>query len=101
MLDSWTEISSGWIWLGVTLVASGLLIMSSIRKPHKEVRLNDTTTYVEQADGSRIVTQTTLAHPVHHSGVGESKVGGTTKSPADQVRERMEQAARQLRGDEG
>ncbi len=47
-----------------------------------EIRLNDTTTYREQPDGSRVVTQTTLAKPVRVSGVGVT--GGA--APAGEYR---------------
>lgn len=51
-----------------------------------EIRISDTMTYRQQPDGSRIVTQTTLAKPVRiGSALGSSGVGGATtlKPPAD------------------
>ena len=94
MLEAWTPISSGWIWAGVTFVGVLGLVFSFWwdRKQKKnrlgpEIRLNDTTTYREQPDGSRVVTQTTLAKPVRISGIGETNVGGsvqiTTKRESD------------------
>ena len=57
-----------------------------------EVRIDDTTTYREQQDGSRIVTRTTLAKAVRISGHGTATFQAfptaelTVMKPADQER---------------
>ena len=100
-VDWLTDDFPGWIWGIVFLVALAILLgmywqdwrRGSFRRKETdalgpEIRLNDTTTYREQPDGSRIVTQTTLAKAVRIEGtVGETKVGGRAKpgrAPEDQ-----------------
>jgi len=77
MLDAWTTIHSGLIWAGVSVVALiGLgWLHCRERKTNlgPEIRLDDTTTYREQPDGSRVVTKTTLAKPVRISGEGAAQ----------------------------
>ncbi len=88
MMDIFTAHWSVGIWIAVivlALVGMGVCVwIDRKRKPKSvlgpEVRLNDTTTYREQPDGSRIVTQTTLAKPMrlagrmHVTGTGTDKV---------------------------
>ncbi len=70
-----------WMWWSI---AGGIVVLWIVvewfhrrRKRGPEIRLNDTTTYREQKDGSRIVTQTTLAKPVRISGIGTTEGGGS------------------------
>ena len=76
---------SPWMWWSIAgaiaILWVGLELVHRRRKRSPEIRLNDTTTYREQADGSRIVTQTTLARPVHISGVLTIEGGASADPP--------------------
>ncbi len=103
-----------WRWLVLAAIAFGVAGVAYFLQRRRErrsrlgpeIRLNDTTTYREQPDGSRVVTQTTLARPVSIKGIGATSVEGAstakvTRVDPAKVRERMEQAARDLRGEDG
>ena len=68
------------------LEAENAALTKALANQPAVVRLDDTTTYVQQADGSRIVTKTTLARPVRIGGaLGITGTGGATlkRPPAD------------------
>ena len=61
------------------LEAENAALKKVIASQPQVVRLDDTTTYVQQADGSRIVTKTTLAKPVRiQSALGSTGVGSAS-----------------------
>ncbi len=67
---------SPWMWWGIAGAIAALWIgfewFRRRRKLGPEVRISNTTTYREQPDGSRIVTQTTLAERVRIAGRAET-----------------------------
>lgn len=107
MLEAWTPISSGWIWAGVTFIGAlglGLGFWWDRKKRRgSEIRIDDTTTYREQPDGSRVVTTTKLVRPERAAGKASAtfQPAPPARLTHEKVRERMEEAARQLRGDNG
>ncbi|MCY3702889.1 MAG: hypothetical protein OXG16_09435 [Rhodospirillales bacterium] len=68
-----------YVWIGLivlsVLVALGVFLHDRFWGLGPEIRINDTTTYREQRDGSRIVTQVTHVPPVRISGIGTTPVG--------------------------
>lgn len=59
------------------LEAENAALKKALTNQPQVVRLDDTTTYVEQEDGSRIVTRTTLAKPVRMAVDFEATVEGS------------------------
>lgn len=80
----WPDESVALWWGGAAAIAVLWLVVevALYRRRRKrglgpEIRINDTTTYREQPGGSRVVTQTTLAKPVHLQTTFRAEGGGS------------------------